>query len=138
MSVLSDIYVARPDEAANYDTSPGNFTERAQYKGLTPLELSTLWAIMRRVEWDAAQMDDFTCLLQKDGGERLIHRFPSAMVDALGQLAADQTRDFATGWAATEELSCSPADIHPVVEGMARLARLASASGRGLYLWNCV
>ena len=51
MSVLSDIYISRNSEAVKYDTTPDSFAERAQYKGMTPLELSTLWAIMRGAEW---------------------------------------------------------------------------------------
>jgi sugar/nucleoside kinase (ribokinase family) len=83
-------------------------------------------------------MRDFPCLLEKDGGERLIHAFPGVMLTALGQLTPDQIQAAAAKWAATAELSCSPAEIRPVIEGMVRLARLAVASGRGLYLWNCV
>ncbi|MDB6112989.1 MAG: hypothetical protein JWR69_4739 [Pedosphaera sp.] len=138
MSVLSDIYISRDNEAGKYDTAAAPFTERAQYKGITPLELSTLWTIMRGVEWDVAAMDDFGCLLQIDGGERLIHSFPAAMLAALGELTPDRIRDVTVKWAATDELACSPADIQPVVEEMVRLARSATTSGRSLYLWNCV
>jgi hypothetical protein len=138
MSVLSDIYISSIDEAVNYDTAPNSFTERAQYKGMTPLELSTLWAIMRGVEWDVAMINDFSCLLQVDGGERLVHSFPMAMVTALDQLTGDQIRDFSEKWAATEELVCSPSEIQPVVAQMSRLARAAASSGSGLFIWNSV
>jgi hypothetical protein len=138
MSVLSDIYISRDDEAVKYDTAPDTFADRAQYKDMTPLELSTLWTIIRGVEWDVAAMDDFACLLQIGGGERLIHKFPAAMVTTLGQLTPDRILSVTAKWAATDELACSPADIQPVVEEMARLARSATTSGRSLYLWNCV
>ena len=72
MSVLSDIYISREDEAVKYDTAPATFAERAQFTGMTPLEYSTLWAIMRGIAWQASSMRDFPCLLQKDGGERLV------------------------------------------------------------------
>jgi hypothetical protein len=138
MGLLSDIYISRDTEAVKYDTTPNAFIERAQYKGITSLELSTLWTIMRGIEWDVAMMDDFACLLEKDGGERTIHSFPAAMIQSLGQLTTDQIRDFSVKWAATEEITCSPADIQPVVEEMTRLARSAAAKGCGLYIWNCV
>ena len=138
MSVLSDIYISREDEAVKYDTAPATFAERAQFTGMTPLEYSTLWAIMRGVEWDVAMMDDFACLLEKDGGERLVHSFQPAMLAALGQLTPDQIREVAGKWAATDELACSPADIQPVIEALVRLAHSATASGRSPYLWNCV
>ncbi len=67
MSTLAEIYVSRDSEALTYDTSPDQFTDRAQYKGFTPLELSILWSIMRGEEWDMALMDKFPCLLQQDG-----------------------------------------------------------------------
>lgn len=138
MSVLSDIYVSRDSEAVKYDTAPDTFTERAQFKGMTPLELSMLWAIMRGADWDVAMMEDFGCLIEIDGGERLVHSFPGAMVTSLGQLTGDQIRDFSAKWAATDELACLSSDIQPVVEEMSRLARLAASSGRGLFIWNCV
>ena len=77
-------------------------------------------------------LDDFTCLIEMDGGERLVHRFPSAMVSSLGQLTSDQIQNFSTKWAATDELACPASDIQSVVEEMSRLARLAANSGRGL------
>jgi hypothetical protein len=139
MGVLSDIYISRDnDEAVEYDAAPNKFSERAQFTGLLPPELSTLWAIVRGIDYDFKMFCDFPCLLEKDGGERLIHSFPAAMVTALGQLTPDQIQAATVKWAATEELSCSPADIQPVVEAMVRLARLATTSGRNLYLWNCV
>jgi hypothetical protein len=138
MSVLSDIYISLENEAVKYDAAPNSFTERVQCKGMTPLELSTLWAIMRGVEWDAALMDDFACLLETNGGERLVHSFPGEMVTALGQLSSDRIRDVSSKWATTEEMASSPEDIQPVVEEMVRLARSASASRRGLYIWNSV
>jgi hypothetical protein len=138
MSVLADIYISRDDEAIRYDTTPDQFADRARYKGFTPLELSILWSIMRGIEWDVAMMDDFPFLLQIDGGERLIHRLPSAMVTELADLSRDRVASITSAWAATEELSCSPEDIRPVVEDLVRLARRATETSRSVHLWNCV
>src|SRR5688572_20035623 len=126
MSLLADIYISRDDEAVGYDTTPDQFVDRAQYKGFTPLELSVLWSIMRGVEWDVAMMKEFTCLLQIDGGERLIHRLPSAMISELAALSPDRVASVTSAWAATEELSCSPEDIRPVVDDLVRMARHAT------------
>ena len=136
MSLLADIYISRDDEAVSYDTTPDQFADRAQYKGFTPF--SMLWSIMRGVEWDVALTDEFPCLLQIDGGERLIHRLPSAMVTELAALSPDRVASVTTAWAATEELSCSPEDIRPVIDDLVRLARRATETGRSLHLWNCV
>jgi len=138
MSVFAEIYISRDDEAVRYGTTPDQFIDRAQYKGFTPLELSILWSIMRGVEWDVDMMDEFPCLLQVDGGERLIHRLPSAMVTDLAGLSPDRVASVTSAWAATEELSCSPADIRPVVDDLARLARRATETSCSLHLWNCV
>lgn len=138
MSVLSEIYISRETEALKYDITPDIFADRAQFTGITPLEISTLWAIIRGDAWEVTMMRDFPCLLQVGGGERLVHSFPAAMVSALGQLTNDQIQDVSAKWAATEELACAPSDIQPVVAEMARLARAAASSGRGLFIWNCV
>jgi hypothetical protein len=138
MGLLSDIYISSDDDAVNYDTAPQSFAERAQFNRISSLELSTLWAIMRGVEWDDAMMDDFTFLLETDGGERVIQSFPSAMVAALSQLTPERIRDVSAKWVATDQFFCSPSELQPVVEEMTRLARAATASGRGLYLWNCI
>lgn len=138
MGLLSDIYISHDAEASRYDTAPQSFAEQAQYKGITPLELSTLWAIIRGVEWDITMLNHFACLLAVDGGERLVHSFPAPMVAALSRLTPEQIRDVSVKWAATEELACPTSDIQPITEEMTHLARLATASGRGLYLWNCL
>lgn len=138
MGILADIYISRDGEETEYDKKPDQFTDRAQYKGITPLELSTLWAIMRGAKWDVGLMREFPCLFEKDGGERLIHRIPVKLVDELCRLTPEQIEDLSTKWAATDEISCPPNDIRPVVEDLARLSRRATESGRGLYLWNCV
>ena len=138
MSVLADIYISRNDDAVKYDAAPEAFTERAEYKGITPLELSMLWAIMRGVEWDVASMDEFPCLLAIDGGERLIHRLPAAMASDLALLSPDRITSVTSAWAATEELSCSPEDIRPVLDDLVRLSRRAGETNQGVHLWNCV
>ena len=52
MSVQADIYVAPDDaEAVRYASEPAMFKDRQQYASFTVLELSTLWAKMRGMEW---------------------------------------------------------------------------------------
>src|SRR5438094_9953650 len=102
MSVLADIYISSAAEALKYDSAPDQFAERAQYEGFTPLELSILWSIMRGIEWDESSLDEFECLLEKDGGERLIHRVPAQMVAELSKLTPDQITAVSGQWAAIE------------------------------------
>jgi hypothetical protein len=139
MSVLADIYVSRDDaEAAKYDSEPSTFADREQYMSFTVLELSTLWAKMRDVEWDVSLLDQFPSVLQQDGGERAINRLPTAMTESLARLTPEQISVAATKWAATDELACEPGDVQPIIDGLVRLAQTASATGRSLYFWNCV
>jgi len=136
MGLLSDIYISSDGEALSYDASPEQFTERVQYKRISPLELSTLWAIIRDVEWDS--LEEPACVLIEDEGERLIHRLPSAMVSDLARLTPDQIGLVSEKWGETEELDWPPGEARPVVEDLVRLARRAIESGRNVYLWNCV
>jgi hypothetical protein len=138
MRVLADIYIARDDEAVLYDRTPDIFADRAECKGITPLELSMLWAIMRGIEWDVALMNEFPCILQQDGGQRFIHRLPAAMGTELAQLAPDPISVLAPKWAAIEELGWPPDAIRPVIGDLVSLARRAGESGRSVYLWNLV
>jgi hypothetical protein len=138
MGLRADIYISRDDEAVSYDTTPDQFADRAQYKGFTPCELSILWSIMRGVEWDVAMMDEFPCLLQIGGGERLIHRLPSEMVTELATLSPDQVVSVSSAWAATEELGWPQDSAREVIEDLVHLSRRATETSRSLYLWNCV
>lgn len=138
MGLLADLYLAHDDDAARYDTTPESFTDRAQFTSMTPGELSTLWAIMRGVEWDADILDQFACLLEVDGGERLIHRVPAGMLIDLVALSPDRVASVTAEWAATEELSCPPEHVRPIVDALVRLSRLAHETDRSLHLWNCI
>lgn len=138
MGLLADLYLAHDGHAVRYDTTPEEFTDRAEFKSITPLEFSTLLAIMRGIEWNGALMDEFPCLLEVDGGERLIHRFPAAMLTELVALTPDRIASVTAEWAATEELDCRPDELRPIVDDLIRLARLATETGRSLHLWNCL
>jgi len=138
MGVLADLYLSRDDqEAIRYDTEPGTFKDREQYGNFTELELSTLWAKMKGIEWDVDSLDDFHSVLVKDGGERTIKRLPTSMTDELARLTPEQISSAATKWAATDEMSCEPSQVQPIIEGLVRLAKIASAKDQKLYFWNC-
>jgi hypothetical protein len=138
MGVLADLYLSRDDqEAIRYDTEPGTFKDREQYGNFTELELSTLWEKMKGIEWDVDSLDDFHTVLVKDGGERTIKRLPTSMTDELARLTPEQISSAAAKWAATDEMSCEPSQVQPIIEGLVRLAKIASAKDQKLYFWNC-
>jgi hypothetical protein len=138
MGVLADLYLSRDDqEAVRYDSEPETFKDREQYRNFTELELSTLWAKIRGIEWDVNSLDEFHSVLVKDGGERCIKRLPTSMTDELARLTPEQISSASAHWAATDEMACEAADVQPIIEGLVRLAKIASAQDRRLYFWNC-
>ena len=139
MGVLADIYISPDGDAARYDGRPewpGG--DRVQYKGVTPLELSTLWAIVRSREWDISMMKKFPCILEVDGGGRLIHKLPAAMLADLVTVAPERLEDVSRRWATTDELCWPQRDAREVIDDLLRLARRAAETGRGVFLWNSV
>jgi hypothetical protein len=139
MSVLSDFYLAEAQQAKNYDVNQQcDEIDRAQYRGMTPLELSTLWAITQKKEWDVAMMDQFPEVLIVDGGQRLIYQVPGAAVKRFASLSEAEVGAAAGAWSQTEELACEAADVQPVVEEIVRLSKRGLETNRNLYLWICV
>ena len=112
MGILADIYVSRDDEAVQYDATPDAFPDRLQYKSISSLELSTLWALMSGIKWEVNLMKEFACLLVKDEGERVIHKVPPAMLRDLAALTPQQVEVLAAKWAATDEFACEPAKFN--------------------------
>ena len=135
---LADLYLSRDDqEAVRYDSEPETFKDREQCRNFTELELSTLWAKIRGIEWDVNSLDEFHSVLVKDGGERCIKRLPTTMTNELARLTPEQISPAASKWAATDEMACDAADVQPIIEGLVRLAKVASMQDRKLYSWNC-
>jgi hypothetical protein len=139
MSVQADIFVSHTDEEAiRYASKPDAFRDREQYSSFTELELSTLWAKIRDVEWNVDSLDEFHTVLIEDGGEGTIKRLPRDMTVGLARLTPEQISIAATKWAATDEMACNAADVQPIIEGLVRLAQAASETNRNIYFWNCV
>ena len=142
MSLLSDFYIAKPEDAARYDTAQNlPDSEHAEFKGLTYEEVANLWAILQDAEPTPEHSDAFESVLVVDGGQRLINRFPPDFVTRLASLDAASSTAAATKWIQTGELaymSCEASDVLPIIEALSRLARTAQQTERSLYLWMCV
>lgn len=137
MSTFADFYIARDDdEARTYDSVPATFVKYAQPKLITRLEVSTLRAIMRNIEWDETLLDDFPCILDEERNKRLVHKLPADMVAEMSRLTTSQVTRIAASWAATEELNCPADDARIVIEGLIQLSKHATESGGNIYLWN--
>ncbi len=137
MSLLSDFYIAKPEDAAR--NLPD--TERAEFKGLTYEELANLWAILQNTEATPDHSDAFESILVVHDGERLINRFPPEFMASLALLDSSSALAAANKWIQTGELaymSCEASDVLPIIEALSRLARAAKESDKSLYLWMCV
>src|SRR5205814_10058331 len=107
-------------------------------KGVTDLELSTLWCIYTGEEWDVKILQRFKHLMSVDRGERIIAELPSELVSLLANTDERRLTEVLPAWAATEELNVQPAVIEPYLRDLIALAKRASAEGKRLYLWVCV
>src|ERR1051326_1771658 len=73
VGVLADLYLSRDDkEAVRYDNEPETFKDREQFRNFTELELSTLWAKIRGIEWDVNSLDEFHSVLVRDGNRKSV------------------------------------------------------------------
>jgi hypothetical protein len=139
MGLLADMFLAASDEEAlKYDAAPDSFADRLQYKGITELQLSTLWSAILGVKWDVKSLRQFINVFHTEGGERLICRLPAAMLNDLAKLTPEQIFAAAVQWAATAEMRCKPADVLPIIEGLIAYARKSTETNRSVYLWNSV
>jgi hypothetical protein len=133
MGLMTELFVARDEEAKTYDhTSAGRFSS-LQLGGLTNLEFETLWAILAAKEWSAE-----THALHEVASTKgtWTFKFPEVYLDRLRRLEPTAISAAATSWAATDEVSCEPAEVEPVIAQLASIARSLSGGDRGLFLWT--
>jgi hypothetical protein len=139
MGILTDVYIASPQEAVKYDAEPQAFRDvTLSAKGIMDLELSTLWAIYRGEPWDVKFLKEFEHLLSRDGGERLVIALPESLVGYLAQSDGPKIATVAQAWAKTEEVARYAEYVPKYLEDLVALAKRALSSGKRLYLWVCV
>lgn len=139
MGVLSDLYLAEPKRAKDYDESQECAEDdRAQYKGITPLELSTLLAIIRGKDRNVAMMNEFPEIMIVNEGERVIFEIPHSAMTCFAALPESEFQVAAEAWSKTDELRCSAEDVRPVIEDIVRLSKRGQETNRLLFLWICI
>ena len=106
------------------------------YAGITPLELSTLWAIMERAEWDVKMMRLFPIVATFNIGERIIHEIPANVIERFATMSAEESGRVAQAWGATVEMSLRTDEVSSIVAELARLSIRAQATKRGFFLAN--
>jgi len=146
LGMLADFFIAYPAEAMRYanrndDPDEGEEIELllnpAQFKGITGLEIGTLWAILECREWDVKRhMPEDICVGEDD--ESWLYRFPDDLTSILANSDKEGLTRASEQWAKTEELDCDSADLLPLLENLQSLARQAGVKGQSVYLWGCL
>jgi hypothetical protein len=139
MSVLSDFIIATEAQAQEYGRSQSGVpaSDVLELKGLTLVELSTLWALMRGEEWNDGMLDAFAPVPTGDGRDSSISRLPAEFLARLtgSDFDLDQV---ASRWAATEEMRCDAQSARTLISDLARFAGQAGNANQSVYLWNGV
>ncbi|QOF80066.1 hypothetical protein [Variovorax sp. 38R] len=145
MGLLSDFFVASEEEATRYadrmsEDDQGKATAShvrpAAYKGLTDLEVGTLWAILEGKEWDADLHELESDEGGDDEGDSWLFRFPDRLVQLLAHAEHSALEAALHQWAETEELQVDADELRPVVLDLQRLAKQAIAEQKSVYLWG--
>ncbi|MGL4231880.1 MAG: hypothetical protein ACRDAM_21535 [Casimicrobium sp.] len=144
MGLLCDLFVCSPEDALEYENCARNDeeTRRSKYspielKGLTSLEFGTLWSILEKQPWDANRHMLIDIAFGEDN-ESWLHEFQHEYLLLLSKLTPGNMNSVASAWGATEEISCVPEDMFPVVEALVQLSNRALVENRRLYMWGSV
>jgi hypothetical protein len=146
MAILSDFFVASPEQAARYanrlDEPDGGTEVRAllrpaSYTGFTTLQIGKSWAILEGVAWDRKRH-----LLENiwfsEEGDAWLNRFPDELTRLLAGASGNELAALLAKWAATDEVDYSEEDLAPVLRDLGALARKAVEADASVYLWGCV
>jgi len=133
MGLLTELFVAADADAKTYDHTSAARFKSVKLGGLTNLEFETLWAILAKQEWspDTHALGDVA-----SSDSTWTFKFPRAYIDTFRAVDARAISEAAKSWAATEELSCDPADIEPVIEQLVSLARSLDERNASLFVWT--
>ncbi|MCL4219664.1 MAG: hypothetical protein KJ052_22005 [Candidatus Hydrogenedentes bacterium] len=140
MGLLSDFFIAHTTPVPDYQGGEAFAdADKCQFKYLTPLQAAQFLAVLRGQEYAVEMINEFELVTPEDA-EDWTMLVPQDMVDALARI--DNTRVSAVASqfaeATREELEWSPEDFVPIVSALAALAQRAIATGKRMYLWNCL
>lgn len=140
MGILADIFISRPEDAAQYEQAslahkhaPDPRFTSVHYKRLMSLEFAMLWAILADEPYEY-EKHHFSHIAHTDA--TTLDQFPPAALSLLAAMTPETMASVAETWSAIEELQWAPADVAPVLADLQRLARLAEAEGKSMYIWN--
>jgi hypothetical protein len=141
MGILTDLFVATPEDALLYESPlvkgppPATRIDVVELKHMTDIEFSMLWALLAGEEWDVEAHALETVACGADD-ETWLFRFQAPLVSRLAALTPLQVARAAESWWGTGQLDAAPEEIEPLVTDLTRLAGAAGMTGKGLYLWG--
>ena len=129
--MLSHFYLADDFGAADYTVAQlCSAADRADFDGITPLELSTLWAIIERADWEVKMMRLFPIAMALNVGERIVHEVPAPIIERVATLSLEEIARVAQEWAGTLEMAPRAGQVSVIVVELVRLATRARESKR--------
>jgi hypothetical protein len=142
MGVLTDFVVAATSEAQRVGEShcPSRDFNGIEAKGIDPVKLSTLYAILTERPVDPAFMDGDSCLYSRSDEGPWVLLVPADLVQRVAKLSAKEVSATASDWSKTDEFSPKhgrwpPEVIEQWLEELARLCRQAVAEEKALLMW---
>jgi hypothetical protein len=137
MGMSSHFYIADDEAGTDHARAQNSAADdRATYAGITPLELSTLWALVEKAEWDVKMMRVFPIVVAVNVGERIVHEIPTEVIERLATLSMDEIARVAQGWASTLEMAPRAEEVSGILMELVRLATRSRATHRRLFLAN--
>lgn len=139
MGILADFVVLPAADAPRYRHGLNVPRENVGiWKGITNLELSTLWAILRSEPWADAAIDAFVDVSEADSDDEWCFRFPRDFVERLAALRGAPFESALKAWCATDEIGTDHVEgMRELFADLVRLAQKANDTGRSLFLWGC-
>jgi hypothetical protein len=143
MYLLSDFFVASPDELKDFDStkSPVLCFPTALARGADYHALFWLFRLIADGWWrDSTPVPDEQLGPAEEAGNPSLLRVPDRVVEKLAAANDDQLAEWAAAWAAARdwlEAGYPPGKLPLLLKDLSKLGREAKAVGRRMYVWIC-
>lgn len=140
------LFVASSTDAARYDQIVNSgawedeeedpslpILERAEHKGFTGIELSTLWALIEGDESSAKH--NLIMGPMNEESEAIVEQVPLAFVEHLARMTDAQITAHSGAWAGVEGVRHEPEHLSEVLTDLRRLAGSALSARKNIYIW---
>jgi hypothetical protein len=139
VGLLSDFLVADAQDipAILQSVNPSAKWESAQFKGLTPVNLCQLWAILKHAPYQDSDVEKFKDFSSNDQGPWALV-VPAQLTSSIAALGEADVPRVGKLWSQTEELTADhwqPADVTALLEAIRKLSTSAVHRKKSLILW---